>query len=384
VQRILVRLPGRTYPILVGPGALGSLLPLAGRARVVVVSNARVMRLHGPVLRAGLGPAADDPVLVPDGERAKSRATLALLHDALLERGMARDGLVVAFGGGVVTDLAGFAAATWMRGMDWLAVPTTLLAMADAAVGGKVGINHPRGKNLIGAFHQPRAVVADTSLLSTLEPRQLRSGAYEVVKCGFIGDQRLLARLSNAGRPEGWSERLRADAVRGACRVKAEIVASDEREGGRRRLLNLGHTVGHALEAATGFHRLTHGEAVGWGLIAATRISRALGRLGLEDAARIERLVEAIGPRPSLRGIGPAEVMAAVSRDKKARAGRVPFILPTGYGRVDIVDDVPLEVVDAVVRELAVTPRSAGSAGSPSARAGGSRPRRTPRTAGRR
>ena len=239
---------------------------------------------------------------VPDGERFKSRATLEAVYDAFLEARLGRDGLVVALGGGVVSDLAGFAAASWMRGVDWVVVPTTLLAMVDSSIGGKVAINHARAKNMIGAFHQPRAVVIDPSFLATLPEREFRSGAYEILKCAVLGDDDALASLRRAPAGlSGWARPEVDNAIATACRIKADVVARDEHESSLRYVLNLGHTLGHALEATTGYKRFTHGEAVGWGL-GGRVLDRAPSR-----AAVASRLRRESSPRPSTTSArGPA------------------------------------------------------------------------------
>jgi 3-dehydroquinate synthase len=328
------------------------------------------------------------PILVPDGEASKGRAWLGRLHDAFLSGGLDRKGVVVALGGGVVGDLAGFAAATYMRGVDWIGVPTTLLSMVDSSIGGKVGINHPQAKNLIGAFHQPRAVFADTSVLSTLPARQVQSGAYEILKCGLLGDEPLFRALQRD--PVDVHE-----AVAAACRIKAEVVSQDEREGGLRRVLNLGHTLGHALEAVTGYRRFTHGEAVGWGLIGAAALSRGRGLVTDDQFTEIAAAVDRLGPRPPIADLKARELVEAAARDKK---GRGTFVLPTGIGRVAVHTDVERGEVLAVLKELARRPSGGSRASSawtrgfapaeggagPSGRAGGSRPRRRPPTAGRR
>jgi 3-dehydroquinate synthase len=349
---IRVDVPGRRYPVFVGQGAfssLPSLVPQLSGRRVVVVASRRVHDLHrgrfAPVLRA-LGAGA--PVLVPDGERFKTRRLVEGMHDAFLERRLARDGVVVVVGGGVVGDAAGFAAATYMRGVPWVVVPTTLLSMVDSSIGGKVGINHPQAKNLIGAFHQPEGVVSDPAFLDTLPARELRGGAYEIVKCGILGDPPLFRALQGAPAGfVGWGPAQTEQAIAAASRLKAEVVSKDEREGGLRRVLNLGHTIGHALEAVTAYRRFTHGEAVGWGLIGAARIAARRGLLSEFDEVRAA--VDRIGPRPRLADLSAAAILAAIAKDKKAKAGRVPFILPTGIGRVVIEDDVtPDEVKDAL------------------------------------
>jgi 3-dehydroquinate synthase len=347
---ITVELGARRYPITIGHGVasmLPDLLATFADRPAVVVSNSRVWSLHGEKIAKPLrqlGPLTR--ALIPDGERHKSRATLAALHDAFLAAGLGRDGLVVAFGGGVVGDVAGFAAATYMRGVDLVQIPTTLLAMVDSSVGGKVGINHPKAKNLIGAFHQPRAVVVDPAFLETLPPRELRSGAYEVLKCGVIADRALFNAIRRAPAGlVGWERMDVENAVASACRIKAEVVEKDEREGGLRRVLNLGHTLGHALEAATAFRRFTHGEAVAWGLIGAAAIAWQRGLLAESSFDAIASAVDHVGPRPRVSNLPAERILAAVGRDKKLRAGRVVFVLPTAVGRVVVRADVkPAEV----------------------------------------
>jgi 3-dehydroquinate synthase len=359
-----VELGARRYTIHVGHGA-GDLIPdilgpLAGR-RVMVVSSPRIWSLHGLRIEKALRAIGRlERVLIPDGERHKSRATLDALHDAFLAAGLGRDALVVAFGGGVVGDAAGFAAATYMRGIDFVQVPTTLLAMVDSSVGGKVGINHPKAKNLIGAFHQPRAVVADTSFLETLPSRQLQSGAYEVLKCGILGDRSLFAALESAPpRLAGWPRAKLENAVASACRIKARVVEKDEREAGLRRVLNLGHTLGHALEAVTGYRRYTHGEAVGWGLVGAAWIAKRKGLLSEANFGSIAAAVDRLGPRPRVSDLDPERVLEALGRDKKARGGRVPFVLPTAIGRVVVRGDVEPADVRHALRGMAGRERTA-------------------------
>jgi 3-dehydroquinate synthase len=350
---VAVDLGPRAYDVHVAGGALDVLPEILARLhppRVVVVSSPRVWRHQGPALQKVLG-AEVLRVLVPDAEGAKSRRTLNLLHDAFVDAGLGRDALVIAFGGGVIGDLAGFAAATYMRGVDWIGVPTTLLAMVDSSIGGKVGINHPRAKNLIGAFHQPRAVVADLRLLATLPRRQAKSGAYEILKCGVIADRGLFVAMRSAPKSLARWPGIEV-AVTEACRIKAAIVSGDEREGGARRHLNLGHTVGHALEAVTGYRRFTHGEAVGWGMIAAAWIAAARGLL--EEPARDEivRGVESLGRRPPVADLAADEILQALARDKKAREGRVPFVLPTAIGSVVVEPGVTEEEIRSALARL--------------------------------
>jgi 3-dehydroquinate synthase len=355
---IPVELGERRYPIAVGYGLarmLPDLLgPLAGR-RMVLVSSRRVWSLHGRRLEKPLAARGRvSRALIPDGERYKSRATLEALHDAFVEAGLGRDGLVVAVGGGMVGDVAGFAAATYMRGVPWIVVPTTLLSMVDSAVGGKVGINHPRGKNLIGAFHQPRAVVADPAFLETLPPREVRSGTYEILKCGIIADRALFKAVQQAP-PElrGWSRVEIESAVASACRIKAEVVEKDEYEKGLRRVLNLGHTLGHALEAVTGYRRFTHGEAVGWGLLGAAWIAQERKLLGRADHEAIAEAVERRGRRPRVSDLRAAAILEALTHDKKVKDGRLAFILPTEVGAVTVANDVAASEVRGALRALA-------------------------------
>jgi 3-dehydroquinate synthase len=355
VIEIPVELGPRSYPIAIGHGLAAALPSLLGRLRgrrFVVVSNARIWSLHAARVERPLKQVASrvDRVLIPEGEKHKTRETLAFVHDAFVEAGLGRDAVVVAFGGGVVGDLAGFAAATYMRGLMWVQLPTTLLAMVDGSVGGKTGINHPQAKNLIGTFHQPKAVVIDPAFLKTLPARELQSGAYEVLKCAVLADRALFEALGDAPeRLSAWERVDLENAIASACRIKAEIVEKDEREDGLRRVLNLGHTLGHALESVTRYRRFTHGEAVGWGLIGAAWIARRRGVLGESAYDAIAAAVDRLGPRPRLSDLDGAQVLQAVRRDKKVRAGKLAFVLPTRIGRVVVEPDVqPSEVTRAL------------------------------------
>ena len=354
VPQIRVELGERRYAVSVGLG-LARRIPerlsaFSGR-RVVLVAGRRVFALHGAGVRralAALGPV--QVVVVPDGERFKGPRTLARLYDAFLSARLGRDGLVVALGGGVVGDTAGYAAATYMRGVDWVGLPTTLLSMVDSSVGGKVGINHERAKNLMGAFHQPKAVVIDPAFLRTLPARELQSGAYEVLKCAILADRSLFEALRGAPAGlAGWSRVDLENAIASACRIKADVVEKDEREDGLRQVLNLGHTLGHALEAVTRYRRFTHGEAVGWGLIGAAWIARHRGVLPEGSYDAIASAVDTLGPRPRVSDLDPARVLQAARRDKKVRQGRLTFILPTRIGRVVVQPDIqPAEVTRAL------------------------------------
>lgn len=355
---IPVELGERRYPIVIGHGVVrvlaDALSGLRGR-RLLVVSSPRVWKLHGPAVERGLrGLAPAALVLFRDGEREKTRATLGRLHDAFLEKGLARDGVVLAVGGGVIGDLAGFAAATYMRGVAWVGVPTTLLSMVDSSIGGKVGVNHPKAKNLLGAFHQPRAVVVDPSFLKTLPEREVRSGAYEILKYGVLGDRALFRSLQGAPPDlRAWDRQALENAIATSCRLKAYVVEKDEHERGLRKTLNLGHTLGHALETVTSYGRFTHGEAVGWGLVGAALLAREKGLLSDTTALTIANAVDHLGPRPLVSDLRADELLAAVARDKKAEGGRVPFILPTAIGRVTIRPDVTKAEIRRVLKLLA-------------------------------
>lgn len=335
-----VRAASGAYPVHIGPGALGTASDAAASARragagvLTVVSPGVRAALPAAVARfAALGPVH---VTAADGETAKSAAELAALWEALAGAKIGRDGLVVALGGGVVGDLAGFAAASYLRGVALIQVPTTLLAMVDSSVGGKTGINLARGKNLAGAFHQPALVAADTDLLATLPPRELAAGMAEVLKYGLLGDASLLAEVEAAGRLS-WDHPALPGIIRRCVRMKAEVVGSDERETaaeGGRALLNLGHTFGHAIEAVAGYGAYLHGEAVGIGLAMAASLSRDLGLLADRDAARVMAAVEAQGLPGRLRAPLPADALvAAMRQDKKARGGEIRFVVLEALGR---------------------------------------------------
>jgi 3-dehydroquinate synthase len=326
------------------------------------VASRRVFEIHGRAVERSLrGLGRVHVTLVPDGERFKSRSSLEAVYDAFLEARLGRDGLVVALGGGVVGDVAGFAAATWMRGVDWVGIPTTLLSMVDSSIGGKVGINHAQAKNMIGSFHQPRAVIVDPGFLSTLPPRELRSGGFEILKCAILADRALFASLRAAPAGlRGWDRMEMENAVATACRIKAEVVEKDEREAGLRRVLNLGHTIGHALETVTGYRRFAHGEAVGWGLVGASLIAHRRGILAEKACEAIASAVDHVGPRPSISDLRAPRVLEALARDKKSRAGRVPFVLPTAVGRVEIHDDVSRAEIVRALREMARRDRADG------------------------
>jgi 3-dehydroquinate synthase len=354
VTELVVELGARSYPVVVGTHLLaqvGPRLAAAGfRGRCALVTSERIGTLYrDPVLDSLRGADFAPAVIeVPDGEEHKNLAWLAVVYDRLLEAGLERRSPVVALGGGVIGDLAGFAAATLLRGLPSALVPTTLLAQVDAAIGGKTGVNHVLGKNLIGAFHQPRLVLADIDVLQTLPRRELLAGMAEVIKYGAIGDAGLFRHLE-----EHLADlvRLRSDVVvpvvAACCRLKAAVVTADEREEqGARAVLNFGHTLGHAIEALTEYRELLHGEAVAIGMVAAARVSCALGRCEQATAARLERLLKRAGlPTEIPRGLTPAALALAMKTDKKSGDGRIRFVCLEEIGRTSFAELSGQEIV---------------------------------------
>ncbi len=355
--RIDVPTASRRYTITIGDGILdqaGRLLDeLQVPSRRFVVSSPLVWRLHGARAAAALG--VHEPILVPDGERYKQLATVVRIYDALVRASAERSSTVITLGGGVITDMAGFAAATYLRGVPLVHLPTTLLAQVDAAIGGKVGVNHPLGKNLIGAFHQPHAVLVDPSVLATLPRREFRAGLYEVVKYGMTSSRALFDRIV-AERDAIFARQSPAltEVIAESCRIKAAVVAADEREAGLRRILNFGHTAGHALEAATKYRRYRHGEAVAYGMLVAAEIAAARGALARQDRQALADLITGLGPLPPVADVPSADLLAAMAHDKKVVAGRLHFVLPTAVGAWTIVDDVTPKEITAALRRIGI------------------------------
>jgi 3-dehydroquinate synthase len=357
-RSVPVGLGARAYDVVIGPGLLAEagrrIAPLARRQRLAVVSDETVWGLHGAALTTSLEAAglAAHPVIVPPGEQTKSFEGLADVIDRLLALQLDRGDIIIAFGGGVVGDLTGFAAAIYKRGIDFVQIPTTLLAQVDSSVGGKTAIDTPRGKNLVGAFHQPRLVLADLDLLSTLPDREMRAGYAEVVKYGLLGDFGFFEWLeTHSAAVLAREPAALARAVTRSVEMKAEIVAEDETEQGRRALLNLGHTFGHALEAETGYGAaLLHGEAVAAGQALAFRFSAAQGLCAGQDAARAAAAVAAAGLPTRLDEIpghpfNAARLVRHMAQDKKAEAGRLTFILARALGDAFVTKDVDAEAV---------------------------------------
>lgn len=345
----VVRTPTTAYPVIVRPGALDGLgrvcKDIGLRGRAFVVADRETGRLFGGAADAALAAEgfATRTFTIAGGEEHKTLDEVSAVYDWLLEARVERSDFVVCLGGGVVTDLAGFAAATCLRGIDFVHVPTTLLAMVDASVGGKTGVDHPMGKNLIGAFAQPRAVVIDPDVLATLPLRQQRAGWAEVIKHGLILDDRLVEDLERgASDPKAM---MSPDLIGRSVAIKAAVVSDDEREAGRRTLLNYGHTVGHAIEAVTGYGSWLHGEAVAVGMRVAGRISVELGLLAPEAFERQQALIRAYGLPDSAPGVDLEAVLTATASDKKVRAGAIRWVLLEGIGRAVVRGDVPHEVV---------------------------------------
>jgi 3-dehydroquinate synthase len=296
---------------------------------------------------------AQQAALIPDGERAKSLATVARIYEALVKRRADRSAILVAFGGGVVGDVAGFAAATYLRGIRLVQVPTTLLAQVDSSVGGKVGVNLAAGKNLVGAFYPASLVACDPLVLASLPRREFRAGLYEVVKYGVIASRSLFDELQTA-MPRLFARDLAVlvRVIAECCRIKGSVVEEDERESGPRRALNFGHTLGHALEAVTKYRRLRHGEAVGYGMLAAANLAVNRGTLPAADRDALAALVAQMGPLPSVSDLSATQVVEAVGRDKKVIAGHLHFVLPVGVGATTTVTDVTTDELIAAARGI--------------------------------
>jgi 3-dehydroquinate synthase len=341
--RIDVHTPSRAYAVTLGDGVLDRARRLLDDLRLperrFIVSSPLVWRLHG--IRAARAFGSAEAILVPDGERFKQIATVSRIYESLLRSNADRASTLITFGGGVIGDMAGFAAATYLRGVALVHVPTTLLAQVDSAIGGKVGVNHALGKNLIGAFYQPHSVVIDPSVLSTLPRREFRAGLYEVIKYGMTSSAALFDRVVR-DRDAIFSKdrRTLTEIIAESCRIKAAAVGADERESGPRRVLNFGHTAGHALEAVTKYRRYRHGEAVAYGMLVAADLATARGALADRDRKALADLIANLGPLPPIADVTVNEICEAMQHDKKMVAGRLHFVLPTSVGSSTIVDDV--------------------------------------------
>ena len=356
--RIDVHVGLRASTIWIGDGIIdraGALLDAqnVGRKRFVV-SSPVVWRLHGERIARALG--GGDPILVPDGERFKNLQSVSRIYDALVRAGADRGSTIVAVGGGVIGDTAGFAAATFLRGVTLAHVPTTLLAQVDSSVGGKVGVNLALGKNLVGAFHQPAIVLVDPQLLATLPRREFRSGLYEVVKYGMIASPDLFERVARDTKAIfARDQRVLVPAIVESCRIKADVVSRDERESGLRRILNFGHTVGHALESVTRYRRFRHGEAIAYGMLAAADLAVTRGALADRERQALARLLAQLGPLPPVVDLPAGEVLEAMQRDKKVVDGTLHFVIATQIGATMTIDDVAEDELRATLERLGLT-----------------------------
>jgi 3-dehydroquinate synthase len=365
MNTITVELPTQSYDIAIAPGGLKHLgeqmQQLKLGKKVLLVSNPMIFRRYGESAIASLEAAGFESAvcLLPPGERYKTPASVQKIYDAALAHHLERASTIVALGGGVVGDMAGFAAATWLRGIAFVQVPTSLLAMVDAAIGGKTGVNHPQGKNLIGAFHQPRLVLIDPEVLSTLPPREFRAGMAEVIKYGVIWDADLFTQLEAAKRLDQMRyipTELLQEILRRSCEAKAHVVSKDEKEAGLRAILNYGHTIGHAVESLTGYRVVNHGEAVAIGMVAAAEIAVKLGLWDQTSADRQRLLIQKAGLPIQLPATDPAidldQVVAALQSDKKVVSGKVRFVLPTQIGSVIVTDQADAALIREVLSSM--------------------------------
>ena len=364
IETLTVDLPDRVYDIAIGPGLLAEagvrILPFLKRPKVTIITDETVASLHINTLQTGLSNAgiSSTYIAMPAGEKTKSWNGLETVVEWLIEQRVERDDIVIAFGGGVIGDLAGFAAAILRRGVSFVQIPTSLLAQVDSSVGGKTGINSPLGKNLIGAFHQPKLVLADTDVLDTLSPREFTSGYGEVVKYGLLGDVKFFDWLEQNGPSLAFGDQAnRISAIKQSCQMKADIVARDEKERGDRALLNLGHTFGHALEAATGYSdRLLHGEGVAIGCALAFELSQKLGVCSQEAPSRVRQHLAAMGMKKDLSDIAgdlpdADGLISLMGQDKKVTDGKIAFILARSIGDAFVEKNVDMAVVKTVLEE---------------------------------
>jgi 3-dehydroquinate synthase len=359
MKRIVVRAANGRYEVLCGRGVLHE-LPRAVRrvakdGAVYALSSPRVWRHWGGRIERLLGRARRATILMDDGETAKNLSTVERACRDLVKAGADRGALIVAVGGGVVGDVAGFVAASYARGIAVIHVPTTVVAQVDSAIGGKTGVNLPEGKNLVGAFYPPKVVLADPELLSTLPPREFRSGIYEIVKYGVIGDTKLFQFLeANLDKVLRRQRAALAFAIERSIAQKARVVSKDERESGLREILNFGHTFAHALESVTRYNTYLHGEAVGWGTVAAARLAVEKRMFSPRDEERLAHLVGRVGPLPAWPATPAAQLIAAMQADKKTRAGRLRFVLPERIGAVQCGVNADEETLTRVLHECAI------------------------------
>lgn len=356
MRTLRVELGDRAYPIYIGSGLLdspGLLLSHLAGSQVLVVTNETVAPLYLERVMGLLAGTKASPLILPDGERYKTLETVNRIFDALLESRYGRNCTLIALGGGVIGDMTGFAAASYQRGVEFIQIPTTLLSQVDSSVGGKTGVNHRLGKNMIGAFHQPRCVIADTDTLNTLDDRELSAGIAEIIKYGLLGDADFFAWLEhNIDALLARDATALAYAIERSCQDKADIVASDEREAGVRALLNLGHTFGHAIETGMGYGSWLHGEAVGVGMLLAADLSLQLGDIGQNDVHRVENLISRAGlPTRAPAKLDSARFLELMSVDKKVMDGRMRLILLRAIGKAYVADNVDADGIQRTIDE---------------------------------
>ncbi|MBP5973941.1 3-dehydroquinate synthase [Brasilonema sp. CT11] len=359
---INVNLPEQSYEIAIAPGGIDQLGEMMSNLKlgkkVLLVSNPTIFKHYGERVLASLEAAGFEVVScnLSPGERYKTLSSVQKIYDTALENRIERSSTMVALGGGVIGDMTGFAAATWLRGINFVQVPTSLLAMVDAAIGGKTGVNHPQGKNLIGAFHQPRLVLIDPEVLKSLPVREFRAGMAEVIKYGVIWDAELFAQMEESKRLDQLRY-IKAELIEAilnrSCQAKADVVGKDEKEAGLRAILNYGHTIAHAVESLTGYRVVNHGEAVAIGMVAAGQIAVELGMWKKEEASRQDALIQKASlPTQLPSGVDIEAIIESLQLDKKVKAGKVRFILPTQIGVVTITDEVPSDTIREVLQAM--------------------------------
>lgn len=355
MQTVMVNLGDRSYPIFIGAGLIGDadlLAPYLGKGRVVIITNDVVAPLYLESVKPLFAQQQCDEIVLVDGEEHKNLEAISHIYEQLMQGKYDRNTTLVALGGGVVGDITGFAAATYLRGVNFIQIPTTLLAQVDSSVGGKTGVNHPLGKNMIGAFYQPQCVLVDTNLLATLPAREVKAGLAEVIKYGLINDPQFFDWLAdNSASLCGLDSASLTQAIKICCQSKADIVAKDEKESGVRVLLNLGHTFGHAIETAAGYGTWLHGETVAMGIVMAADLSMRLGWLQRSEAQRIRMVLEQNYGMPV---VPPADItveqyLDLMSSDKKAELGKIRFVLLKGIGQAVLESDVPNQVLEATL-----------------------------------
>jgi 3-dehydroquinate synthase len=360
---ITVEIPQQSYEVAIAPQGIAHLgtwmQPLNLGKKVLLVSNPIVFRRYGDTLLNALSEYDVTQCILPAGERYKTLNSIQKIYDAALAQRLERSSTIVTLGGGVIGDMAGFAAATWLRGINFVQVPTSLLAMVDASIGGKTGVNHPHGKNLIGAFHQPRLVLIDPQVLATLPPREFRAGMAEVIKYGIIWDSDLFEQLEAAPHLDQRriSEELLQTILTRSCQAKAHVVSQDEKEAGLRAILNYGHTIGHAVESLTGYRTINHGEGVAIGMVAAGQIAVDLGLWEQDAADRQQVLLEKTGlPTKLPAGMDIDAILESLLTDKKVKSGKVRFVLPTKIGAAIVTDEATDAVIRSVLTRIAASP----------------------------